>query len=157
MGHRKNSGRSSTYTQSRRGMSIGVGGSLSSPPLRPLGHSSPVRQSSRPPRRSLWGNGGTRSSYNANEDMLSPCVPNETYTWSENFGNVSRSPNSVSIGSDGGRSTSSDGGSNLNSTNSGSSKYSNSGSSKKVVARPSNPLRYKTELCRSFEESGDCR
>ncbi|MPC70968.1 Zinc finger protein 36, C3H1 type-like 1 [Portunus trituberculatus] len=43
------------------------------------------------------------------------------------------------------------------STNEESIKDSNVGSGKKVLPRLSNPLRYKTELCRSFEESGDCR
>lgn len=51
----------------------------------------------------------------------------------------------------------SDGGSILSSPNSAYSKCSNGGNSKKPVGRPSNPLRYKTELCRSYEENGECR
>ncbi|KAG7157346.1 mRNA decay activator protein ZFP36L1-like [Homarus americanus] len=43
----------------------------------------------------------------------------------------------------------------------GTSNTRKNGSSKKVdrpmPARPSNPLRYKTELCRTYEESGNCK
>lgn len=65
--------------------------------------------------------------------------------------------NCLSLGSNGVKSISSDSGS-ISSRNEGSCKDSSIGSSKKVsMPRLSNPLRYKTELCRSFEESGDCR
>lgn len=152
MGHRKStSGRNSVYTQNRRGMLIG--GQPSIPCHRPLSHSSPVRQPSKPPRKVLWGNGGNRSHNSGIDDRPSPhfCIPRDagSAAWSENFSHLNRSSISLSL--------SSDGGSSVSSANSAHSKCGNSGVNKKPVARPSNPLRYKTELCRSFEESGECR
>ena len=166
MGHRKNSSRS--LTQNRRRVSMGIQVmpsspslqsfshsspplkpfSHSSPPLQPLSHSSPIRLQNRSPFRAMWeGNGPTFTNYNGNMNEPKPCVPKETYIWGENFhNNSSKSPNSLSIESDGGRSISSDG---------GSSRTSNG--VKRPIARNSNLLRFKTELCRSFEENGECR
>ncbi|KAK8381899.1 hypothetical protein O3P69_015124 [Scylla paramamosain] len=159
MGHRKNYGRNYFLTQSiqsHRNMSNGLGASPPSPSLRPLSHSSPVRQSStRAPRRSLWGNGGNNCS--RNEERPTVCGRNKHYKWPGNFGNSMKSLNCLSFSSNGVKSISSDSGS-ISSPNEGSCKDSSIGSSKKVsTPRLSNPLRYKTELCRSFEESGDCR
>uniref|UniRef100_A0A0P4WDE9 C3H1-type domain-containing protein n=1 Tax=Scylla olivacea TaxID=85551 RepID=A0A0P4WDE9_SCYOL len=159
MGHRKNYGRNYFLTQSiqsHRNMSNGLGASPPSPSLRPLSHSSPVRQSStRVPRRSLWGNGGNNCSRNEERPIV--CGRNKHYKWPGNFGNSMKSLNCLSLSSNGVKSISSDSGS-ISSPNEGSCKDSSIGSSKKVsTPRLSNPLRYKTELCRSFEESGDCR
>ncbi|XP_071547398.1 uncharacterized protein [Panulirus ornatus] len=44
-----------------------------------------------------------------------------------------------------------------NSDSNGSGSSSSKKSERPTSSRPSNLLRYKTELCRSFEESGDCR
>lgn len=153
MGHRKSAGgRNIVYSYNRRGTPIG--GQPSSPPHRPLSHSSPVRQLNKPPRKALWGSGSNHSHYNGS-DGRQPFhfhMPRDagSVTWSENFSHVNRSPVRLSF--------SSDGGSSVGSGNSAQSKSSNSsGCAKKPVARPSNPLRYKTELCRSFEECGECR
>ncbi|XP_045137986.1 uncharacterized protein LOC123520121 [Portunus trituberculatus] len=152
MGHRKNYGRNyflNQSIQSHRNLSNGFRTSPPSPSLRPLSHSSPVRQSStRAPRRSLWGNGGSCNNCSANEDRPTLCGRNKHYKWPVTFGNSMKSLNCLSLGCNGIKSIS---------TNEESIKDSNVGSGKKVLPRLSNPLRYKTELCRSFEESGDCR
>lgn len=151
MGHRKSSsGRNSIYSYSRR--STPIGGQPSSPPNRPISHSSPVCQSSKPPRRVLWGNGSSHSNYAASSDKsFHFSLPRDAgnVAWNEKLSHLKKSPISLSFNSDDGSSTSS--------ANSDQRKNNISGSNKKPSARPSNPLRYKTELCRSFEEGGECR
>lgn len=155
MVHRKpisSGSRNSVYTHTRRGMAMG--GQLASSPHLPLSHSSPVRQPSKPLRKVQWGNGGHHVHFDESNGRSSSyfCYPREAKSapLSDNFGNSNRSPPSMNFDSDGG--------SILSSPNSAHSKCSSSNSnSKKPVGRPSNPLRYKTELCRSYEESGECR
>lgn len=151
MVHRKSistGGRNSVYTHTRRGMAMG--GQLPSSPHQPLSHSSPVRQPSKPLRKVQWGNGGYHGHFDESNDKSSSyfCYPRDTKIapLSDNFFNPNRSPISTNFDSDGG-----------SSPNSAHSKCTNIGSSKKPVGRPSNPLRYKTELCRSYEENGECR
>lgn len=152
MGNRKTfSGRNSAFSHNRRGTSIGSQPS-SSPHHHSMSHSSPVRQPSKLARKNVWGNGGNRSHLNGSNDRSMPHfrIPGETgrVMGKENFHNLNSSPISLSFGSDG---------SSISSTNSDHSKCSNSGNNRKPVGRSSNPLRYKTELCRSYEESGECR
>lgn len=145
-------GRNSVYTYDRRGTLMA--GQASSSSHLPLRHSSPVRQPIKPLRKIPWGNGGHHGQFDGHfderDDRSSPyfCHPRDTKSLllNDNFGNFNKSSASTSIDSDGG-----------SSSNSAHSKSSSSGSSKKTVGRPSNPLRYKTELCRSYEESGECR
>lgn len=159
MGHRKNHGRNyflNQTIQSHRNLSNGFRTSPPSPSLRPLSHSSPVHQPNSRIRRSLWGSGSHCHSCHANEDRPTVCGRNKHYKWPVNFNNSMKSINCLSLGSNGVKNISNDSGS-IISASEGSVRDTSIGSGRKVLPRLSNPLRYKTELCRSFEENGDCR
>lgn len=155
MGHRRSNGRSAaiSFLPGRRN-SIGASQTSMTNRMRnssPTPHHTPVCCSSETSRRMSWVRESNHRSCMLKQERgtFSPhlSLSEQIPSWSENSSSTCSINTFCSTN-------------NASSDSNGSSIHGNNSSKKSerpMSTRPSNPLRYKTELCRSFEENGDCR